>query len=581
MGLSNTATPKYYGEFRAKVLRGEILVCHEISLEMNRIDELIRNPTYYYDESAVEGYIAFCEQELTLVDGSDLILPYTFKLWAEEIFGWYYFIERKVYVSRSNGRGGYVMKRIKKRLVNKQYLIVSRSNAKTLYSGTVQSYELVVDQSTTKQIAVAPIMKQAEEILSPIATAISRARGPLFKFLTEGSLQNTTGSKRNRQKLTPTKKGIENFLTNSIIEIRPMTIPKLQGLRVKCSSVDEWLSCPIREDVIGAIEQGANKVKDWIIIATSSEGTIRNGAGDDIKVELSKILRGEYYNPHVSIFWYKQDDIREINDPSTWIKSNPNIGVTVDWETIQLDVERAENSPSNRNDIIAKRFGIPQEGYTYFFTYEETVPHRKQDYRGMPCGMGIDLSQGNDFCAFTFLFPLGRDYYGIKARSYIASLTLRNLPPTLRRRYDEFIEEGSLIVQEDKNVIDLELVYDDLDRHIIDNDYDVRCIGYDPYNAKNFVERWEKENGPYGIEKVIQGSKTESVPLGELKTLAEHRFLLFDELIMKFCMGNAIVIKDTNGNRKLLKQKYEQKIDNVSAMMDAYISIKANPDAFE
>ena len=581
MALSNTAVPKYYGQFRDAVVRGEIPVNRHISQEMNRIDDLIRNPGIWYDDLAVEGFINFCNNELTTTDGSDLELLDTFKLWAEQVFGWYYFEERSVYEPDPDGHGGrYVTKKIKKRLINKQYLIVARGAAKSMYGSCIQDYFLNVDTSTTHQITTAPTMKQAEEVMSPIRTAITRARGPLFKFLTEGSLQNTTGSKANRTKLASTKKGIENFLTGSLLEIRPMTINKLQGLRNKISTVDEWLSGDIREDVIGAIEQGASKIDDYLIIATSSEGTVRNGAGDTIKMELEDILKGEYINPHVSIWWYNLDEIDEVNNPEMWIKANPNIGKTVTYETYQLDVERAENVPAVRNDILAKRFGIPMEGYTYYFTYEETIPHRKRDYWQMPCALGADLSQGDDFCAFTFLFPLSNGTFGIKTRNYITSRTLSKLPAAMRVKYDEFMQEGSLMVL-DGTVLDMMQVYEDLDKHIIERDYDVRCIGYDPYNAKDFIARWEGENGPFGIEKVIQGAKTESVPLGELKDLAEDRMLLFDEQLMSFAMGNCITLEDTNGNRKLFKKRYEQKIDAVAAMMDAYIAYKLNRDAFE
>ena len=581
MALSNTAVPKYYGEFRDAVIRGEIPVCREISMEMNRIDDLIRNPGIWYDDLAVEGFIDYCNKELTLTDGSDLQLLDTFKLWAEQIFGWYYFEERSVYEPNPDGHGGhYVRKNIKKRLINKQYLIVARGAAKSMYSSCIQNYFLNVDTSTTHQVTTAPTMKQAEEVLSPIRTAIARARGPLFKFLTEGSLQNTTGSKANRAKLASTKKGIENFLTSSLLEIRPMSINKLQGLRNKISTIDEWLSGDIREDVIGAVEQGASKLPDYLIVATSSEGTVRNGAGDTIKMELADILKGEYINPHVSIWWYKLDDIEEINNPDMWLKANPNLGKTVTYETYQLDVERAENVPAVRNDILAKRFGIPMEGYTYYFTYEETLPHKKRDFWQMPCAMGADLSQGDDFCAFTFLFPLTNGAFGVKTRNYITSRTLSKLPIAMRVKYEEFMNEGSLMVL-DGTVLDTMQVYEDLDQHIIDRGYDVRAFGFDPYNAKDFVARWESENGPFGIEKVIQGAKTESVPLGELKDLAEDRLLLFDEELMSFAMGNCITLEDTNGNRKLFKKRYEQKIDAVAAMMDAYIAYKLNRDAFE
>ena len=581
MALSNTAVPKYYGQFREAVKRGEIPVNNEISMEMNRIDDLIDNPGVYYDDLAVEGWIAYCENELTLTDGGDLTLLETFKLWGEQVFGWYYFVERSVYEPNPEGRGGrYVNKIIKKRLINKQYLIVGRGAAKSLYDSAIQSYFQNVDTSTTHQITTAPTMKQAEEVLSPIRTAIIRARGPLFKFLTEGSLQNTTGSRANRMKLASTKKGIENFLTGSLLEIRPMSINKLQGLRCKVATVDEWLSGDIREDVIGAIEQGASKLDDYLIIATSSEGTVRNGSGDTIKMELMEILKGDYINPHVSIWWYKLDSVDEVADPSMWIKANPNIGKTVTYETYQLDVERAEKAPAARNDILAKRFGIPMEGYTYYFTYEETIPHRKRSYWQMPCALGIDLSQGDDFCAFTFLFPLANGKFGIKTRNYISSLTLMKLPAAMRSKYDQFMKEGSLIVL-DGTILDLNEVYDDLDRHIVEREYDVRCVGYDPYHAEEFIGRWVTENGPYGIEKVPQGAKTETVPLGELKKLSEEKMLLFDEELFSFAMGNAIVMEDTNGNRKLLKKRYEAKIDPVAAMMDAFVSYKQNKDAFE
>lgn len=581
MALSNTATPIYYGKFRDAVIRGEIPVCKEISMEMNRIDDLIANPGIYYDDQAINGFIDFCEQELTLTDGADLHLLDSFKLWAEQVFGWYYFVDRSVFEPSPDGHGGrYVTKTIKKRLINKQYLIVARGAAKSMYGSLIQNYYLNVDVSTTHQITTAPTMKQAEEILSPMRTAITRAKGPLFKFLTEGSIQNTTGSKANRTKLASTKKGIENFLTGSLLEIRPMNINKLQGLRCKVASVDEWLSGDIREDVIGAIEQGASKLDDYLIIAMSSEGTVRNGSGDTIKMELMDILKGDYINPHVSIWYYRLDDIEEVSDPNTWMKANPNIGKTVTYETYQLDVERAEKNPAVRNDILAKRFGIPMEGYTYFFTYEETLPHRRRDFWGMPCAMGADLSQGDDFCAFTFLFPLRDGSFGVKTRNYITDKTLHKLPGAMRLKYDEFMREGSLIVLEG-TVLDMEQVYDDLDAHIIEREYDVRCFGFDPYNARAFVERWERENGPFGIEKVIQGAKTESVPLGELKKLAEERMLVFDEELMTFAMGNCITLEDTNGNRKLLKKRYDQKIDAVAAMMDAYVAFKLNKDAFE
>lgn len=581
MALSNTAVPKYYGQFRDAVIRGEIPVCKEIAMEMNRIDDLIANPGVWYDDQAVEGFVKFCENELTLTDGSDLKLLDTFKLWAEQIFGWYYFVERSVYEPSPDGHGGrYVKKSVKRRLINKQYLIVSRGAAKSMYGSCIQNYFLNVDTTTTHQITTAPTMKQAEEILSPIRTSITRARGPLFKFLTEGSIQNTTGSKANRLKLASTKKGIENFLTGSLLEIRPMSINKLQGLRCKVATVDEWLSGDIREDVIGAIEQGASKLEDYLIVAISSEGTVRNGSGDTIKMELMDILKGEYINPHVSIWYYKLDSIDEVAEPDKWIKANPNLGKTVTYETYQLDVERAEKAPAARNDILAKRFGIPMEGYTYYFTYEETIPHRKRDFWKMPCALGADLSQGDDFCAFTFLFPLSNGGFGVKTRNYISSSTLMKLPAAMRIKYDQFMMEGSLIVLEG-TVLDMMQVYEDLDNHITESQYDVRCFGFDPYNAKEFVARWESENGPFGIEKVIQGARTESVPLGELKKLSEERLLLFDEELMSFAMGNCITIEDTNGNRKLLKKRYEQKIDSVAAMLDAYVAYKLNKDAFE
>ena len=581
MALSNTATPKYYGMFRDAVIRGEIPVNKEISMEMNRIDDLIANPGIWYDDEAVEGWILFCENELTLTDGEDLHLLDSFKLWGEQVFGWYYFIERSVYEPFPDGHGGqYVKKSIKKRLINKQYLIVGRGAAKSLYDTCIHAYYENVDTSTTHQITTAPTMKQAEEVMAPYRTAITRARGPLFKFLTEGSLQNTTGSRANRQKLVPTKKGIENFLTGSLLEVRPMSIDKLQGLRCKVASVDEWLSGDIREDVIGAIEQGASKNDDYLIIATSSEGTVRNGSGDTVKMELMEILKGEYINPHVSIWWYKLDSVDEVSNPEMWLKANPNLGKTVTYETYQLDVDRAEKAPATRNDILAKRFGIPMEGYTYYFTYEETLPHRKRDYWEMPCSLGADLSQGDDFCAFTFLFPLSNGSFGIKTRNYITEVTLMKLPMAMRMKYDEFMKEGSLIVMSG-TVLDMMDVYDDLDNHIVERGYDVRSFGFDPYNAREFVERWERENGPFGIEKVIQGAKTESVPLGELKKLSEERMLLFDEELMTFAMGNCVTLEDTNGNRKLLKKRYEQKIDAVAAMMDAYIAYKLNKDAFE
>lgn len=587
MALSNTAVPRYYGEFRDAVLRGEIPVCEKVVLEMNRIDRLIDDPGIYYDDQAVEGWISYCEEELTLTDGSDLNLLDSFKLWGEQIFGWYYFVERSIYEPNPDGHGGhYVTKSIKKRLVNKQYLIVARGAAKSMYASTIQNYFLNVDTSTTHQIVTAPTMKQAEETMSPIRTAITRSRGPLYKFLTDGSLQNTTGSKVNRAKLASTKKGVENFLTGSLLEIRPMRIDKLQGLRVKVATVDEWLSGDIREDVIGAIEQGAAKEQsatgnnEYLIVAISSEGTVRNGSGDTIKMELDEILKGEYDNPHVSIWWYKLDSLDEVADPEMWLKANPNLGKTVTYETYQLDVERAEKAPAAKNDILAKRFGIPMEGYTYYFTYEETLPHRRREYWNAPCALGADLSQGDDFCAFTFLFPLPNGCFGIKTRNYITEKTLMKLPAAMRTKYDQFMKEGSLIVF-DSTVLDMIDVYEDLDNHILKCKYDVRCFGFDPYNAKNFVERWELENGSYGIEKVPQGFKTESVPLGELKDYAEDRMLLFDEELMSFAMGNCIALEDTNGNRKLYKKRYEQKIDAVAAMMDAYIAYKAYKDAFE
>lgn len=581
MALSNTAVPKYYGMFRDAVIAGEIPVCQEISMEMNRIDDLIDNPMYYYDEDAIEGWIKYCEAELTLTDGSDLFLLDTYKLWAEQVFGWYYFVERSVYERYEDKPGGhFVTKTIKKRLINKQYLIVGRGAAKSLYDSCIQSYFANVDTSTTHQITTAPTMKQAEEVMSPLRTAIVRARGPLFQFLTEGSLQNTTGSKANRTKLASTKKGIENFLTNSLIEIRPMTIDKLQGLRCKIATVDEWLSGDVREDVVGAIEQGASKVDDYLIVATSSEGTVRNGSGDTIKMELMKILKGEYENPHVSIWWYKLDSVDEVGKPEMWLKANPNLDKTVTYETYQLDVERAEKSPAARNDILAKRFGLPMEGFTYFFTYEETIPHRMRTFWNLPCSMGVDLSQGNDFCSFTFLFPLPDGRFGVKTRNYISELTMMKLPGAMRLKYDEFLKEGTLVVMEG-SILDTMQVFDELDRHIVECGYDVTCMGYDPYNAKDFVERWQSENGPFGIEKVIQGVKTESVPLGELKNLAESRMLLFDEAMMTFTMGNCIVIEDTNGNRKLLKKRYEAKIDAVAALMDAFVAYKLNKEAFE
>ena len=581
MALSNTAVPKYYGMFRDAVIRGEIPVNREISMEMNRIDDLIANPGIWYDDQAIDGFIEYCENELTLTDGEDLTLLDSFKLWAEQVFGWYYFVERSVYVPYPDGHGGhYVKKSIKKRLINKQYLIVGRGAAKSMYASCMQSYYLNVDCSTTHQITTAPTMVQAEEVMSPIKTSITRARGPLFKFLTEGSLQNTTGSKANRMKLASTKKGIENFLTGSLLEVRPMSIDKIQGSRAKIWTIDEWLSGDIREDVVGAAEQGASKNDDYLIIAISSEGTVRNGPGDTIKMELMDILKGEYINPHVSIWWYKLDSIDEVSDPSMWLKANPNLGKTVSYETYQLDVERAEKAPATRNDILAKRFGIPLEGYTYYFTYEETLPHRKRDYWNMPCSLGADLSQGDDFCAFTFLFPLRNGAFGVKTRNYITELTMKKLPSAMRFKYDEFVKEGSLIVMPG-TVLDMMQVYDDIDNHIINCNYDVRSFGYDPYNAREFIERWERENGPFGIEKVQQGSKTESVPLGELKKLSEERLLLFDEDLMTFTMGNCITLEDTNGNRKLLKKRYDQKIDAVAAMMDAYVAYKLNKEAFE
>ena len=581
MALSNTATPRYYGQFRDAVIRGEIPICREIEMEMHRIDDLIADNRYYYDGEAVERWIRYCETELTLTDGSDLVLLDSFKLWGEQVFGWYYFVDRCIYKPYPEGHGGhYVRKKIKKRLINKQYLIVARGAAKSQYESYIHSYFLNADTSTTHQVHTSPTMKQSEEVLAPIRTAIARARGPLFKFLTEGSLQNTTGSKANRVKLASTKKGIENFLTGSLVEIRPMTIDKLQGLNSRINTVDEWLSGDIREDVIGALEQGASKNEDYLIVAVSSEGTVRNGPGDTIKMELMDILKGEYVNPHVSIWWYKLDSVDEVPQADKWIKANPNIGKTVSYETYQLDVERAEKAPAARNDILAKRFGIPCEGYTYYFTYEETLPHRKREYWQMPCALGADLSQGDDFCAFTFLFPLQNGRFGIKVRSYISSLTLNKLPAAMRFKYEEFMKEGSLIVL-DGTVLDMMEVYDDLDSHIIEMGYDIRCFGYDPYNAREFVERWEAENGPFGIEKVIQGVKTESVPLGELKKLSEERMLLFDEALMTFAMGNCITLEDTNGNRKLLKKRYEEKIDNVAAMMDAFIAYKLNKEAFE
>lgn len=587
MALSNTATPKYYGMFRDAVLRGEIPVCEEISMEMNRIDALIANPGVWYDDKAIDGFISYCENELTLTDGEDLHLLDSFKLWSEQIFGWWYFETRSIYVPSKDGHGGhYEMRRIKKRLIRKQYLIVARGAAKSMYAECLQSYFLNIDTSTTHQVTTAPTMPQAEEVMAPFRTAITRARGPLFKFLTSGSLQNTTGSKANRVKLASTKKGIQNFMTGSLLEVRPMSIDKLQGLRVKVATVDEWLSGDVREDVIGALEQGAAKEQgggkndDYLIVAISSEGTVRNGAGDTIKMELMKILKGEYSAPHTSVWWYKLDSIKEVNNPDMWLKANPNLGKTVTYETYQLDVERAENNPVVRNDILAKRFGIPMEGYTYYFTYDETLPHRSRDYWQMPCAMGNDFSQGDDFCSSVFLFPLVNGMFGVKSRSYITELTLGKLQPAMRNKYDEFIKEGSLIVMPG-NILDMMQVYDDLDNYIIETGYDVRAFGYDPYNAREFVERWTRENGEYGVEKVIQGARTESVPLGELKKLAEERMLLFDEQVMTFAMGNAIVMEDTNGNRKLLKKRYDAKIDPVAAMMDAFVAFKLHREDFE
>lgn len=581
MALSNKATPRYYYEFRVKVLAGQIPVCREISMEMNRIDALIANPNIYYDDQAVEGWVRYCEHELTLTDGSDLHLLDSFKLWAEQIFGWYYFVDRSVYQPGKNGKAGsYITKTIKKRLTTKQYLIVARGAAKSMYASCIQSFFLNVDTSTTHQITTAPTMKQAEEVMSPMRTSITRARGPLFQFLTEGSLQNTTGSRAMRVKLASTKKGIENFLTGSLCEIRPMSINKLQGLRPKVSTIDEWLSGDLREDVVGAVEQGASKLEDYLIVAISSEGTVRNGSGDTIKMELQDILKGDYLAPHISIWHYKLDELEEVGDPAMWVKANPNLGLTVTYETYQLDVERAEKAPASRNDILAKRFGIPMEGYTYFFTYEETLTHRPRKFWKMPCALGADLSQGDDFCAFTFLFPITNGKFGVKTRSYITSLTLDKLPGAMRHKYEEFINEGSLHVLEG-TVLDMMEVYEDLDDHIMRSEYDVRALGFDPYNAKEFVTRWEQENGPFGIEKVIQGARTESVPLGELKILSEERMLIFDEKLMSFAMGNAITLEDTNGNRKLLKRRQDEKIDNVSALMDAYVAYKANKEAFE
>ena len=581
MALSNTATPIYYGRFRDAVMRGEIKINREIEMEMNRIDKLIANPAIWYDDQAILGFVRYCENELTLTDGEDLHLLDSFKLWAEQIFGWYVFEERSVWEPDPDGHGGhYVTRTIKKRLTNKQYLIVARGAAKSMYASCLQSYFLNVDTSTTHQVTTAPTMKQAEEVMSPINTSITRARGPLFQFLTDGSLQNTTGSKANRMKLAPTKKGVQNFLTGSLLEVRPMSIDKLQGLRCKVATVDEWLSGDIREDVIGAIEQGASKNDDYLIVAISSEGTVRNGSGDTIKMELMNILKGEYPAEHISIWWYKLDDISEVNDPRMWIKANPNLGKTVQYEVYQRDVERAENEPAARNDILAKRFGIPMEGYTYFFTYEETLPHRRRNFRGIPCSLGADLSQGDDFCAFTFVFPLSRDAFGIKTRNYITERTLNKLPGAMRVKYEEFIREGSLMVMPG-TVLDMRQVYEDLDRHIMQMDYDVRSFGFDPYNATEFVEWWTQDNGPFGVEKVIQGARTESVPLGELKKLAADRLLLFDESLMTFAMGNCITLEDTNGNRKLLKKRYDQKIDAVAAMMDAWVAYKLNKDNFE
>ena len=581
MTISNKAVPIYYGQFREKVIRGEIPVCKEIAMEMNRIDSLVDDPNIYYDDKAVEGWIKFCENELTLTDGSDFFMLDTFKLWGEQVFGWYYFDERNVYVRNEDGHGGhYERKLMKHRLTKKQYLIVARGASKSMYDETIQAYYLTVDTTTTKQVTTAPTMKQAEEVLTPFQTAITRARGPLFKFMTQGSIQNTTGSKAMRPKLVSTKKGIENFLTSSLLEVRPMSIDKLQGLRPKVATVDEWLSGDVREDVIGAIEQGASKVQDYLIISTTSEGTVRNGSGDTIKMELMKILRGEYYAPHVSIFYYRLDDVDEVSDPEMWEKAQPNIGKTVSYETYHLDVERAEKSPAARNDILAKRFGIPMEGFTYFFTFEEIQPHRPQVFWNMPCALGADLSQGDDFCAFTFLFPLTEDSFGVKTRSYISELTLKKLPAAARVKYEEFINEGTLFVM-DGTVLDMMDVYEDLERFYLSKDYDIRAFGFDPYNAKEFVARWERENGPYGVEKVIQGSKTESVPLGELKKLSSERLLIFDEELMSYAMGNAITMEDTNGNRKLMKKRHDQKIDNVAALVDAWVAYKLNKDAFE
>lgn len=579
--LSNTAVPIYYGRFRDEVMSGNIPICKEMELEMHRIDQLIENPGVYYDSEIVEGWVAFCENEMTLTDGSDVKLLESFKLWGEQVFGWYYFVDKNIYVPNENSAGGHFEKRrVKKRLINKQFLIVARGAAKSIYDSFIHSYIEIVDTSTTHQITTAPTMKQSEEVMSPIRTAITRAKGPLMKFLTEGSLQNTTGSRANRMKLSSTKKGIENFLTGSLLEVRPMSVDKLQGLRCKVATVDEWLSGDVREDVIGAIEQGASKLDDYIIVATSSEGTVRNGPGDTIKMELRSILNGEYINPHVSIFWYKLDSVDEVNNPDLWLKANPNLGKTVSYETYQLDVERAEKAPSTRNDILAKRFGLPMEGYTYFFTYEETLPHRKREFWEMPCSMGIDLSQGDDFCAFTFLFPLSNGMFGVKTRAYITDLTFNKLPSATMFKYKDFMDEGSLVVMDNRTVLDMLEVYDDLDEFLNNTKYDVRCVGYDPYNAKDFIERWCIENGGFGVETVRQGAKTETVPLGELKKLAEERMLLFDESLMQFCMGNCITLEDTNGNRKLWKKRYEHKIDSVSAMMDAYVAYKLNRDAF-
>lgn len=581
MALSNTAVPKYYGRFRDAVIRGEIPVCKQVSMEMNRIDALIASPKYYYDDKAVEGWIKFCENELVLTDGSDLNLLDSFKLWGEQVWGWYYYVERSVYEPNEDEHGGhYVQKTIKKRLINKQYLIVGRGAAKSLYASSMHGYELNVDPSTTHQVATAPTMKQAEETMSPLKTAITRARGPLFKFLTQGSLQNTTGSRANRQKLCSTKKGIENFLTGSLLEVRAMSIDSLQGLRCKLATVDEWLSGDIREDVVGAIEQGASKLDDYLIIATSSEGTVRNGVGDSVKMELEQILRGEYINPHVSIWWYKLDSLDEVGIPEMWLKANPNTGKTVTYETIQLDVERAEKTPAARNDILAKRFGIPMEGYTYFFTYDETIPHRKRSFWKMPCSLGADLSRGDDFCAFTFLFPLSNGGFGVKTRNYISSLTFNKLHPAMRMKYEDFIKEGSLAVMEG-TTLDMMEVYEDLDQFILQQEYDVRTFGFDPYNAEAFVQRWVTENGPFGVEKVQQGARTESVPLGEIKKISEERLLIFDEQLFGFAMGNCITIEDTNGNRKLLKKRHDEKIDPVAALIDALVAFKRNPDAFE